>query len=83
LLGIPNNYLNGKCARGSSLVLKAQDLLGVAFGELVLEERAQTGDITFNTLRFEPAMTNHYFKRVFVRFHRETAFEIVSLHALL
>jgi hypothetical protein len=35
--------------RGSSLVLeKAQDLLGVAFGELVLEERAQTGDITFN-----------------------------------
>ena len=52
LLGIPNSYL---CARGSSLV---QDLLGVAFGELVLEERAQTGDITFNTLRFEPAMVN-------------------------
>ena len=65
LLGILNNYLNENVRE----VEKAQDLLGVAFGELVLEERAQTGDITFNTLRFEPVMTDHYFKRVFARFH--------------
>ena len=70
--------------RGSSLVLeKAQDLLGVAFGELVLEERAQTGDITFNTLRFEPVMTDRYFREYLRVSTRETAFEIVSLHALL